>query len=218
MALKKQSIDQFMLSAQVAIDNALTDTEIGPLIAEYGYDEARLNEGKSLLTTIQNLQQKQIREYGEQYAASDFLKNKWGEANALYMKHVKIARVALPDERGSHQKLSLSGTRKESLSGWLAQSNQFYINALADTDILTKLNNFGITQAKLQQGQQLVQEVEAANTSQKKEMGEAQQATKDRDDALDKLADWLSDFIAIARIALEDRSQLLEKMGIVEPS
>ena len=134
------------------------------------------------------------------------------------MKHVKVARVALQDERGSSQKLDLGGKRKVSLSGWLAQSNQFYINAVADADILSKMNNFGITQAKLEQGKQLVDDVEAANASQKKEKGEAQQATVDRDDALDKLNDWVSDFIAIARIALEDRPQLLEKLGIVEPS
>ena len=40
----------------------------------------------------------------------------------------------------------------------------------------------------------------------------------DSDHALDIMEDWLSDFIAITRIALEDRPQLLEKMGIVEPS
>ena len=218
MAQTSQSIDQRMLAAQVAIDNALTGTEIKPLLAEYGYDETRLNEGKALLTALQDLHQKQIQEYGEQYAASDFLKTKWDEANSLYMKHVKVARVALQENRGSSQKLDLGGKRKVSLSGWLAQSNQFYINALADADILSKMNNFGITQAKLENGKQLVQEVEVANASQKKEKGEAQQATVDRDDALDKLNDWISDFIAIARIALEDRPQLLEKLGIVEPS
>ncbi len=213
-----QSIDQKLLTAQVAIDNALTDAEIKPLLAEYGYGEARINAGKDLLTALQGLHQKQIQEYGEQYAASDFLKTKWDEANSAYMKHVKIARIALQNERGSFQKLALTGRRKESLSGWLAQAGQFYINSLADTDVQTKLAGFGITPAKLETAKQLVVDVEAANASQKKEKGEAQQATVDRDDALDNMEDWLSDFIAIARIALEERPQLLEKLGIVEPS
>ena len=57
-----------------------------------------------------------------------------------------------------------------------------------------------------------------AYLTQKKKIGEAQQSTKARDVAIDKLDDWMSDFIAIARVALEEKPQFLEKLGIVEPS
>ena len=47
----------------------------------------------------------------------------------------------------------------------------------------------------------------------------AQQATLERDNAVDTLDDeWMSDFTAIAPMAFADKPQLLEKLGIKEPS
>jgi hypothetical protein len=63
-----------------------------------------------------------------------------------------------------------------------------------------------------------VQDVEAKRNVQFKEKGEAQTATQLRDEAFEDLQDWMSDFIAIAHIAMEDQSQYLEMLGIVEPS
>lgn len=216
MADKKQSIQDRLLAAQVAIDNALSDTEIQTFLTVYGYDNERINQGKTLLENTQQLHQQQQKEYGDQFAATDALNKSWAEASVSYMRFVKIARIALKSNRAAFQKLDLVGNRNQSLSGWLGQAKQFYLNALSDTDVLAKMVNFGITQEKLEAGKQLVEATETANANQEKEKGEAQQATLERDKVFDQLEEWLSDFLAIARIALEEKPQLLEKLGVVE--
>ena len=123
-------------------------------------------------------------------------------------------RVAFKKEPGVATKLALNGRRKESFSGWLEQANLFYDNALANPDILNGLAKFGITEEKLQAGKTQVEELAALNAAQEKEKGEAQQATKTRDEALDALDDWLEDFLAIAEVALADKPQFLEALGV----
>ena len=57
--------------------------------------------------------------------------------------------------------------------------------------------------------------VEAANLVQEKEKGEAQAATQKRDLALEALMDWLSEYLAIAKVALEE-PQLLEGLSVLQ--
>jgi hypothetical protein len=211
-----KSMDARLLAAQVAIDNSLNDAEVQTYLAAYGYDSTRLNQGKTLMAAAQQLHQKQTVEYGEQFAATTALQSAREQADAEYMRCVKVARVALKSNRAADQKLALNGKRKITISGWIVQAKQFYTNALADANLLAKLAEFCISQERLQAGQQLVAEVETANAAQEKEKGEAQQATLERDAAIEKLDDWIGDFTAIARVALEEKPQLLEKLGIAE--
>jgi hypothetical protein len=218
MSKPKNSLADRLLAAHVAITNATTDDEVKALIAVFGYDETRMTAGTSLLEAANQLQQVQQKEYGDQFQATDAFKTMWAQADADYMRFVKIARIALKEDHAAFQKLALSGIRKNSFSGWMAQAKQFYLNALDDPAVIAKMGEFGMTQEKLETGKSLLEQTEQANATQKKEKGEAQQATLNRDKAVDDLEAWLSDFIAITRIALEDKPQLLEKLGIVEPS
>ena len=61
----------------------------------------------------------------------------------------------------------------------------------------------------------LIPEVEAARAAYLKEKGESQDATTIKDTAFAKLDDWMSEFYAVARIALEDNPQLLEALGLI---
>jgi hypothetical protein len=218
MTRPRNSLADRMLAAQVAIDNAISDTDVKTLVAEYGYDDTRLGEGKTMLDTANQLQQTQQKEYGDQYEATGALKQAHENADKAYMKFIKIARIALKSDWAAFKKLDLGGIRKKTFSGWMGQARQFYLNALSDSTVLEKMAVYGITLAKLEHAKVLLDETEAANAAQKKEKGEAQQATLERDKAIDSLEEWLSDFIVIARIAMEEKPQLLEKLGIVEPS
>ncbi|HRJ41464.1 MAG TPA: hypothetical protein PL105_06280 [Caldilineaceae bacterium] len=204
-----------MAAAQLALSNARTDGDLSGPLADFGYDTARLDEGWALYQAAAEAQQRQTREYGEQYAASDAFTAAREAAQTEYVRYVKIARIALKQERGAAAKLVLDGPRKRTLAGWLAQARQFYANAQTDAAVLTALAQFGVTPEKLAAGQAQVEGVEGLAAAQKIETGEAQQATQARDAALEVLDGWMEDFLAIARIALEENRQWLEKMGLL---
>ncbi len=213
--MTNQTIESKLLFANSVITNAGKPQLAEPL-ASYGYDETRLQEGSQLLANAETLQAAQKREYGEQYAATDALDAARTTANGFYMPHVKIARVALAKDRGLWESLLLTGDRAQSDSGWLKQAKTFYTNAIASPDVQEKMGKYNITLEKLQEGQAAVKDVELKLAAQLKEKGEAQQATVDRDFAFDDLQEWMSEFIAIAHIALEDKPQHLEMLGIVQ--
>ena len=216
--MKATTIDSKLLDAKVAIQNALENEEILKRLGAFGYNRARFNDGKDLLDKAETLHRKKQTEYGEKLAATSEAEEALILANGIYKKYVKVARVALKNNPRGWEVLDLAGRRKFSQAGWLNQALNFYMKALENNDIITGLNQYGITKAKLKAGLGLVKDYETALRKQETEKGEAQAATKERDMAFDEMEDWLADYLAIARIALDDRAQYMEILGVMEPS
>jgi len=213
-----QNIDALLSMAQVALHNALNNPKIQEYLSVYGYDSEKIKAGQALYQAGLNAQQQQKLEYGEQIGATKKLNQVWEVANKSYVKLVKIGRIAYKNDLTIFTQLGLGGDRKKSLSGWLLQAKQFYTNLLGNSQAIALLNEYGITKEKLQTAEAELKAVEMASFSQTTEKGEAQNATQVRDIAVDALNDWLSDYVAIARIALETEPQLLESLGILERS
>ena len=214
MAYLGQRVDQRLLAVQLAVENTLKDQDVLTELTLFGYDEAKLNVGKRLYEEAQALVNQQKVEYGEQYQATQVLHQAKEKADKVYTRTLKIARIALRGNVQAHTALILSGRRKRSLAGWLAQAQAFYANLLADADLIAQMANFGYDQAKLEAEQALVLAVLQADQTQQKEMGEARQATKLRDAKLDEMDEWMLDFITIARVALEEEPEKLATLGI----
>jgi len=217
MSYSNLSIDGKLAASQLALANAASNAEIGAHLAAFGYDAARIAEGQALYDTAQAVQVAQKQEYGEKYAASQAFETAWQTANQTYIQWVKIARVTFDNNPHAATALGIAGRRKPTYPGWLEQAQQFYLAALTNEDFQTGLARFGVTLQKLQDGKALVDAVVSAKQAQGTETAEAQQATQARNAALEALDAWMSDFIAIARIALEG-TQLSEALGILERS
>ena len=129
---------------------------------------------------------------------------------------VKIIRVAFNGNVDALSSFMAIGQRSRSLSGWLREARVLYSNLLSNPQLIDVLRQYGIAANKAQEGLKQVQEIEDFYSKQLEKKGEAQQSTQERDQAYDDLANWYSDFRAIARIALYEKPQLLEVLGIVK--
>jgi hypothetical protein len=215
MSSGKSPIDEFLLSAQVMIENSVSDPAVKAALANYGYTEEKLLAGKTMYVEATALQNAQKKEYGEQAAATAELNDIWETADQQYMKTLKVARVAFKENVKADKAAMLFGSRKRSLSGWLEQAQAFYTNIQNDSELMNDLSQYGYSPTKLEQEIGLINQVAAKNNEQKKEVGEAQKATQVRDKKIDELSKWVSDLRAVAKVALADDRQQLEKLGIL---
>lgn len=210
----KTSIATFFADATTILANAQQQASIAAALALLGYDEAAIQEGVALLNAARDLYDAQIKEYGEQHAATQEFNTVWGEADKAYAAHRKLAKLAFKTDPQRQTDLHLNDRKPEAFSTWYEQARHFYTAVLADTEAQTQLARFRVTLEALQAAQAQVEQTLALKTAQEKEKGEAQDATQQRDAAIVALDEWLADFKVVARIALEDQPQLLEALGL----
>jgi hypothetical protein len=212
---KHQTIAARLHNVEKSISGVRNNLEIQERMDRYGYTSERITEGERLLTDAQKHVALHTEEYSDRYVATGELGQLWPEAYSDYMITLKVVRVAFRKQPGKLHEFNAAGKRNRSLSGWLNDARVLYTN-MQTPEALNVMSAYGYTSERLQKEQQKVEKVAALYGKRLSETGEAQQSTKDRDKAIDDLYDWYTDFRAIARIALYDKPQLLESLGIVK--
>jgi hypothetical protein len=196
------------------LSGVLKSPEIQKKLGRYGYTNERILVGKNLWDKTNSLMTKQVKEYGNQYAATDEQEKFFSSTYSQYMIVVKIGRVVFKKQPDMLATLGLTGFRSRSLSGWLRDARILYGNILDTPSALEAMTDFGFTAQQFQDELQNVQKLEDLHSNLLIGKSAAQQATQERDKAFDELCDWYSDFRAVIRVALYDNPQLLEALGI----
>jgi hypothetical protein len=173
----RTTISGYLYDAQIMIENASADEEIGNAVAAFGYDEAKLKEGKALYEETAAWINNHRKKYGEKFESTAEVQKAWEEADNAFMKTLKVARIALHGNIKAMNSLMLTEKRKQSISGWLDQADAFYRNLTSENDFITKMGKYGYSPEKLSQEYALVKNVTQKNMKQKMEMGNAQDST-----------------------------------------
>ena len=190
--------------------------EIQLRMSRYGYTPDRIAEGEALLSEAKGQVADHAGKYGHKYVATEELDKMRKASHRDYMITLKVVRVVFRQRPGQLMEFNAVGRRRRSLSGWLNDARVLYTNLLNNSDALTEMENYGYTVERLEVEQQQVEQVAAFYSKRLGEMGKAQQLTQDRDRAIDAACEWFSDFRTIVRIALYDRPQWIEALGIVK--
>jgi hypothetical protein len=165
--------------------------------------------------TAEEWYHKQLQAYEQQYEATVNLEALMKEANQELQRLLSVARVAFKDSVNIQTQLHLKGRRSEVFGVWVHETEHFFKNCLNTPVILEGFAKFNVAAEDFQRGQEKVEAVKVANSTQERLKGEAQRATEKRDAALNELRPWMNDFYRIARLAFADDRQQLEKFKIV---
>ncbi|MDO4225407.1 MAG: hypothetical protein Q4C75_05895 [Bergeyella zoohelcum] len=182
-------------------------------LAEYGYDETKISEGKTLFTTAQNAYNNNLTQTREEVSATKTYQQKYEQTLEAYITHRKKARIVFDEDPQALQTLKLKGKASKIIATSIQEMKEFY-SVLNTTETLkTAVATLKITAENITQQLANLTQVEKDYATYLAEKGESQQATKDKNKAFAELEKWVNKFYRVAKIALEDRPQLLESLG-----
>lgn len=214
-ATDKKSASYLLEKYRVSLENAKSQPLIASALTEIGYDADKIEEGITLLTTANTqVLQKKVEDNESKEASQDF-KEKRVLLHETYKDHKEKAKIILKNNEVLQDKLGINTPIKQAYYDWIVQVKLFYENAINDATILSEFTALNLTKEKLEFTLVLIQETEIARADYVREKGESQDATKQKNEALDQIKEWMNSFYRVAKLALKDHPQLLESLDKV---
>jgi len=207
-----KNLDELIADMKLAFANALLPEIFNPMLA-VGYTVERINGMKAKLDTLEMLAQVKTKEYADQSEEQDKFDKKKAEISTVFVSHISLARILFIDDVHARVSLSLDGSTPRLFSSWKQTMTNFYGQLTSQPELLAKASTVGITTTAVNDQKNAINELEAIKESLKKETGEAQAATDDRDRAFDEVYPLYVEYIKYAKIVLPD-NQMLEALGV----
>ena len=191
------------------------DAQVAPLLETMGIDTAYIDKGEALYNEATRLVDNQKKEYQEQDLAYDKFYLEKDDVEAGFNRTLKLVKVLSRNDTDLQNRLGLENGRVRAIESWIENSIDFYNRLLNEPGLVAKLESFKVTVEQLNAGKTAIENLRQLRNEVTIEKGQAQEATRSRNEKLSELEDYAIELKAVAEIALEKQPQLLEKLGIL---
>ena len=198
---------------RVALENVQVQPEIAAAMGEVGYTTEVIAVGKEIWNNTRLVYENNKQEDDESSSAYAAFNNKRNELDGLFKIHWKKAKVVFRNDPVTAEKLAIATALPRTYVKKTECIRRFYNMINDDMQIQTKLSRLKVTLEEITLGATLLTELDHLRAEYLREKGESQNATKAKDTAFNRLDHWMSEFYAVAKIALDDQPQLLESLG-----
>lgn len=212
MHFTKLPFDEFLSKVATLIGDSLSNPDIVAAVSRFGYDKKRIRVGEKVLKDTEKIVNKQNSAQERKVKLHEERVTLMQAAKKKYMKILQIARIAFDKDSIARKALQLDGARESSLDLWINQISVFSNHLLNESNWLSVLKNFGISRKELMDLLADIEKLRSVAMSCEKSKTEAKKLTEQKQHKIKELQQWVSDYLKIAKIALEDNPELYKKL------
>jgi len=196
-------------------DSLLQNPAIRSIMADYGYDDEKINSFVAIYNDAIIAQNRQQREFGDKVGASVEFDKLFSIAKMNFSTIRKITKIALRDDAQKATQLGLYGQSSKSIGAIFDSMQTFYDNMIDDEQVCAKLAEFGFNRDKINKFRDNFIAARIKRNAFIKEDSEAVEATRIRDEKMAILDDWMMDYYTISKIAFAARPELSEQPQVM---
>lgn len=212
MHYSKLKFENFVNKVDEVLGQSLTDQTLVSSLSTFGYGLKEMERGRQLLENLRQIDQEQEAARRRRIQLNGEKSDLQRSLQKRYMRFIKLGRIVFDNDNMAKKALGLEGPRAKQFDDWYRQVYLFCKNLIAEEKWMKALAGFGVKKTDISHILEDLEKLEELNTRFEHAKELSKEMTKKKRHQLVALQDWLSDYLKIARLALEEKPHLLEKL------
>ena len=188
--------------------------KVFPYLNQRGIDDAYLEIGRTQYQLVDSLFEDQADAYMDKRSANQDWKAVKKEAQDTLRDLLEAARLIGKRYPKEAELLNLHEPVPTRIDDWIKYAKRLYSKVLTKPDYLAECAKRNITEADIRAALAVVEQMPDLQREASASKGTAEQSTTDRNEELEKLAQYARELTDWAKVALKGKPQLLEILGI----